>query len=122
MANIGGERFLGGGVGAALRSNGRMRAGITLNAGDLEGNAAFRPEILGSFHLNPFKRQGVSPYAGGGIAGVFSEGTTREYIVAFVGLESRPGRSTGWFVEVGLGGGARFVAGIQIRKRRTRAR
>jgi hypothetical protein len=99
-----------------------MRVGVALNAGDLEGNAAVRPELLGSFHLNPFKRQGVSPYAGGGVAAVFAEGLSREYIVAFVGLESRPGRAFGWFAEVGFGGGARLAAGVQLRKRGTRAR
>lgn len=122
MANVGGDRFLGGGVGLSLRTNGRMRIGATLSGGDLEGNAAIRPEILGSFHLNPFKRQGVSPYGGGGVAAVFVDGDSREYIVAFVGIESQPGRAFGWFAEVGLGGGARLVAGVQFRKRRTRAR
>jgi len=99
-----------------------MRIGVVVNAGDLEGSAAIRPELIGSFHLNPFKRQGVSPYAGGGVAAIFADETTREYIVALVGLESRPGRSLGWFAEVGLGGGARVAAGIQYRKRRRRAR
>jgi len=122
LATVGGDRFLGGGVGLALRTSGRMRVGVALNAGDLEGSAAVRPELLGSFHLNPFKRQGVSPYAGGGVAAVFAEGTSREYIVAFVGLESRPGRPVGWFAEVGLGGGARVAAGVQYRNRRSRVR
>ena len=122
LANVGGDRFLGGGLGLALRTNGRMRVGVSLNAGDLEGSVAVRPELLGSFHLNPYKRQGVSPYAGGGVAAVFAEGPTREYMVAFVGLESRPGRSVGWFAEVGLGGGARMMAGVQYRKRRNRTR
>ena len=74
-----------------------MRAGVAVSAGDLDGEPAIRPEILGSFHFNPFKRRGVSPYAGGGVAAVFSGGTSREYIVGFIGLESRPGRSFGWF-------------------------
>jgi hypothetical protein len=99
-----------------------MRVAVVLNAGDLEGNLAVRPELLGSFHLNPFKRQGVSPYAGGGVAAVISDGNSREYMVALMGLESRPGRSFGWFVEAGLGGGARLAAGVQFRRRRTRAR
>ena len=122
LANVGSDRFLGGGVGLALRTNGRMRVGAVLNVGDLEGTAAVRPELLGSFHLNPFKRQGVAPYAGGGVAVVLAKGTTREYIVAFVGLESRPGRPVGWFAEVGIGGGARMAVGVQFRKRRRRAR
>ncbi len=57
LASVGGDRFLGGGVGLALRTNGRMRVGMVLNAGDLEGSAAVRPELLGSYHLNPYKRQ-----------------------------------------------------------------
>lgn len=122
LANVGGERFLGGGVGIALRTNGRMRVGVVLNVGDLDGTAAIRPELLGSFHLNPYKRQGVSPYAGGGVAVVVTDGATREYIVALLGLESRPGRSVGWFAEIGVGGGARVAVGVQYRKRRGRAR
>ncbi len=122
MTNLGGARFVGGGVGLALRTSGRMRVGLGMNAGDLEGVAAVRPELLGSWHLNPFKRQGVAPFAGGGVAAVFSDGASREDIVAFVGLESRPGRRVGWFVEGGLRGVARLVAGIQYRKRRNRAR
>ena len=122
MANVGGDTFLGGGIGFALRTNGRMRVGVTASAGDLEGAAAIRPELLGSFHLNPFKRQGVSPYASAGVAAVFSDEYSRWYIVALVGIESRPGTAFGWFVEAGLGGGARLAAGVQYRKRRTRAR
>lgn len=122
VATIGSESFVGGGTGLALRTSGRMRAGVVVNVGHMGGTVAVRPEILGSFHLNPFKRQGVSPYAGGGVAAVLSEGTSREYIVAFVGLESRPGRSFGWFAEGGIGGGARVTLGVQFRKRRTRAR
>jgi len=121
-ALLGGERFLGAGIGLAKRTSGRMRVGVAVNVGDLEGSSAVRPALLGSFHLNPYKRQGVSPYAGGGVAAVFTENSTREYIVAFLGLESRPGRTFGWFAEVGLGGGARLAAGVQYRKRRDRAR
>jgi hypothetical protein len=121
LTNVGADRFLAGGVGLALRTQGRMRVGFNLNVGDLEGEAAVRPELLGSFHLNPFKRQGVSPYAGGGIAVVYADGYSREYIVGFLGVESRPGRSFGWFAEVGLGGGARLAMGVQWRNRRARA-
>ena len=122
IATVGGEEFLGVGVGLGLRTSGRMRVGLILNAGALDSLAAVRPELIGSFHLNPFKRQGVSPYAGGGVAAVFTENASREYLVAFVGLEARPGRSFGWFAEAGIGGGARVVAGIQFRRRRNRAR
>ncbi len=122
LALLGADRFLGGGVGLNLRTNGRMRWGAALNAGELEGNVALRPEVLGSFHLNPYKRRGVAPYAGAGVALVISEGTTREYILAVIGVESRPGRSRGWFAEVGVGGGARVSVGVQFRKQHARVR
>jgi len=122
LAQLGGQTFLGAGFGVAHRTNGRMRLGLGLNAGTLDGAVAIRPELIGSFHLNPYRREGVSPYAGAGVAVTYSDGDTREYIVAVLGLESRPGTRRGWFVEVGFGGGARLAAGIQMRNRRTRSR
>ena len=116
-ATVGEEHFLGGGVGLALRTGGRMRAALVTNVGAMEGEPAFRPEVLAFFHLNPFKRSGVAPYVGGGVTAVFCAGGTREYIVAVGGLEWRPGAPTGWFAEVGVGGGVRLAAGIQLRRR-----
>jgi hypothetical protein len=114
---FGDEDFVGGGVGFFLRSAGRMRAGLTATAGDVSGLAAFRPELVVTFHLNPYRQRGISPYAGGGATAVFTRERTTEYIVAFVGVEAQPGRSNGWFAEVGFGGGARFSLGIQLRRR-----
>jgi hypothetical protein len=115
------DRFLGGGLGLALRGNGRMRVGAYANGGGFQGEAAFRPELMMSFHLNPYKRSGVSPYFSGGVAVVVA-GETREYIVGSVGLEWKPGASSGWFVEAGIGGGLRVAAGFQLRKRPGRQR
>lgn len=116
------ERFLGGGMGLALRTNGRMRVGLYATAGDYGGDRAFRPEFTASFHLNPYKRTGMSPYVGGGVALVMTGEQTREYLVGGVGVEWRPGAGSGWFLEAGIGGGFRVSAGFQLRRRRTARR
>jgi len=108
---------VGGGIGFGIRSNGRMRVALAASVGDLEGVMALRPEVTGSFHLNPYKERGVSVYGGGGVAVVLTEDESREYILALLGVESRPGAGAGWFAEVGLGGGLRIAAGFRIRQR-----
>jgi hypothetical protein len=56
----------------------------------------------------------VGAYAATGIAGV--TGAKEEgYMVLTLGLESRPGRRSGWFVEGGVGGGVRVAAGYRWR-------
>ena len=120
LAALGSDSYWGGGIGVYSRTNGRMRVGLVASAGGLEGSFAFRTELLGSFHLSPYKRSGIAPYAGGGVAVILLEQETREYIVALLGLESRPGRSFGWFAELGLGGGARLSLGVRYRKRGAR--
>jgi hypothetical protein len=94
-----------------------MRVGLVANGGEYAGNAAFRPELAAYFHLNPFKRRGVSPYVGGGVAAVLTSDESLEYLVGSFGLEWRPGASRGWFMEVGIGGGVRVAAGFQLRRR-----
>lgn len=112
-----GTTFIGGGIGAALRSAGHGRAGMAVSAGSLDGAFAGRGELVLSYHLAPYRRRGVSPYAGGGVAVMVTKGDTAEYLVLLVGLESAPGRRTGWFAEVGVAGGVRAVAGMRVRWR-----
>lgn len=114
------QRFVGGGFGVALRTNGRMRLGAYLNGGDYGGVRAARPELTAFFHLNPFKRTGVSLYAGGGIALIITGSETREYLMGALGLEWKPGSGRGWFLEAGFGGGVRLAAGYQLRRRHRR--
>ncbi len=116
------ERFLGGGLGLAMRTNGRMRVGLYANAGDYGGDRAFRPELTASFHLNPYKRNGMSPYLGCGVALVMTGEQTREYLVGAIGIEWRPGAGSGWFLEAGVGGGFRVASGFQLRRRQSRRR
>lgn len=109
--------FVGGGLGVALRSSGRARADLALSAGAVGGEAAGRGELVLSYHLMPYRRRGVAPYAGGGVAVQLSGGDTAEYIVLLLGVESAPMRRTGWFAEVGFAGGVRVVGGVRVRWR-----
>jgi len=122
LATFAEDRFLGGGLGLAMRTDGRMRVGLYANGGAFGGDPAFRPELTASFHLNPYKRAGVSPFVGGGVAVVLTGDATREYLVGTIGLEWRPGARHGWFLEAGIGGGVRVSAGLQLRRRTARRR
>jgi hypothetical protein len=109
--------FLGAGLGGALRSGGRARVALTLHVGDLEGAVAGRGELIASYHLNPFRRRGVTPYAGGGVTVGVADDDVFEYVVLLIGVETTPGRRTGWYAEVGLAGGVRIAVGFRVRWR-----
>jgi hypothetical protein len=109
--------FLGAGLGGALRSAGRARVALTLHAGDLEGAFAGRGELVASYHLNPFRQRGVTPYVGGGVTVGVADDDVFEYVVLLIGVETTPGRRTGWYAEVGLAGGVRIAAGFRVRWR-----
>jgi hypothetical protein len=115
IATVTGSEFYGGGLGAAYRTAGRTRVGLTLSAGSAEQVFAGRGELLLSYHLNPYKRHGVAPYAGAGIAVTLTSDESREYILLVLGVETNPGGRTGLFAEVGVAGGLRFAAGFQVR-------
>jgi len=105
--------MFGGGYGA-LRTSLRTRVSLAAGVGAAEGVATLRGELLLHFLLNPTRRIGVAPYAAGGVAvvgGPVDEG----YLVLTLGLESRPGAPSGWFVEAGVGGGARLAVGVRHR-------
>lgn len=119
-------RFIGGGLGFALRSQGRMRLGLSVSAGDFSrtpegGDRSHtfggRVELTGSYHVNPYKRSGVAPYAGGGVAITGTSDEMLEYVLLLFGLENAPGGRRGWFAELGVGGGVRVSAGYRIRWR-----
>jgi hypothetical protein len=73
-----------------------------------------------SYHLNPYRRRGVTPYAGGGVAVVLTSDASSEYIVLVLGVESNPGGRWGWFAEVGVAGGLRLALGARLRTGRGR--
>lgn len=104
------------GVTASLRPSPRARLGLYAGAGVTgDGDAAGRAELVGQFLLSP-RSTHVGLYAGGGIAGVFAPGADNGFIVLMIGAELRPGGGGGWFVEAGVGGGARLAAGYRWRK------
>ncbi len=119
-------QFIGGGLGFALRSQGRMRVGLSASAGDLSrrpegGERAHtfggRFELMGSYHVNPYKRSGLAPYAGGGVAVGATSDEMFEYVLLVIGVETTPGGKSGWFAELGIGGGVRVSAGYRVRWR-----
>ncbi len=117
VGTFGERRFLGVGAGVAYRPAGRARAGVALSAGARDGAFAGRGELVASYHLNPYQMRGVSPYAGGGVAVGATSEEVFEYVVLFVGVETTPGAPTGWFAELGIGGGVRVAAGFRIKRR-----
>ena len=104
-----------GGYGA-IRTSRRTRISAGLGAGVSDGRATWRGELLAHFLLNPTRRWGVGVYGAGGVAAVGGP-VDQGYLVLTLGLEARPGGRSGWFVEAGVGGGARLAAGVRWRRR-----
>jgi hypothetical protein len=121
------NRFLGGGVGFAFRNQARTRVGLSVSAGDFSAVPAEggdrthalggRVEALLSYHVSPYERTGLAPYAGGGVAVAATADGLSEYLLIVIGVETAPGGRRGWFAEVGLGGGVRVSAGFRVRWR-----
>jgi hypothetical protein len=103
-----------GGIYGALRTSLRTRISAAAALGASDGETAWRGELLAHFLLSPTRRQGVGLYGAGGVA-VVGGRVDQGYMVVTLGLESRPGMPSGWFVEAGVGGGARLAGGYRWR-------
>jgi hypothetical protein len=103
------------GPAGAIRLSERGRLALAVGAGVSDGSAAWRAEALGHFLLAPRRRKGVAAYAGAGVAAVGGP-VDRGYLVLALGLEAAPGTRSGWFGEVGVGGGLRVAAGWRWRR------
>jgi hypothetical protein len=103
-----------GGVYGAWRPSRRGRISAALGVGGSGGKTGWRGELLGHFLLAPSRRHGPGFYTAGGVA-VVGGSADRGYLVLAVGIEDRPGGSSGWFAEAGVGGGARLSAGYRWR-------
>jgi hypothetical protein len=103
-----------GGVYAGWRPTRRARLSGSLGVGGSDGRTAWRGELLGHFLLAPTRRTGAGMYVAGGVAAI-GGATDEGYLVLVVGIEGRPGVTSGWFAEAGVGGGARLAAGYRWR-------
>jgi hypothetical protein len=98
----------------AIRTSSQTRVSASAGAGVSRGEAAWRGELLVHLQVNPGARRGLGVYAAGGVAAVGGP-VERGYIVLTLGMEQHPGLPTGWFVEAGIGGGARLALGYRWR-------
>jgi hypothetical protein len=103
-----------GGVYAGWRPAKRARLSASLGLGGSGGEVAWRGELLGHFLLAPTRREGLGVYLAGGVSAVAGR-TDQGYLVLAAGIEGRPGAASGWFVEAGVGGGARLSGGYRWR-------
>jgi hypothetical protein len=104
-----------GGMFAGLRTSRRTRVSAAAGIGASDGEVAWRGELLAHFLLSPARRRGAGLYGAGGVA-VVGGPVEQAYLVLTLGLEGRPGAPSGWFVEAGVGGGARLAAGFRWRR------
>lgn len=103
-----------GGYGA-LRASRRFRLSLAAGLGGSDGRIAGRGELLAHFLLAPGARRGIGGYAAAGVAATGGP-VDQGYLVLTLGVESRPGAGSGWFLEAGVGGGARLAAGYRWRR------
>jgi len=113
-----------GGIGLSLRDARRTRVAVALATGvSNDGDAGGRFEAAWSFLLDPARVRGAALYGGGGLAlSIREHDRLRPWLLLHVGMEWNPAGARGLFVEAGAGGGARFAAGIRMRKRNAPAR
>lgn len=110
------ERFVGAGPGVAWRTTPRLRFGAAVSGGVTSAGAAVRVEGTATFHLTTTVRPNrIAPYVGGGAAMTADDDGVRERLLVVVGIEGRPGRRAGWFLDVGAGGGLRLSVGFRLR-------
>lgn len=104
-----------GTVYGAVRTSRRMRLSIAAGAGVSDGRAAWRGELLAHFLLSPARHRGAGFYGAAGVAAVGGP-VEQGYLVMTLGVEGRPAGREGWFLEAGVGGGARLALGYRWRR------
>jgi len=106
----------GGGLGFRDADRNRWQGALALGLLDGDGMGA-RGDFVYHFLLDPRKRQGSALYGGGGLTAQLTGGRVTPYVLLVVGAENAPGGAGGSFVELGVGGGVRFLVGYRWRKR-----
>jgi hypothetical protein len=108
--------FSGVAIGVARRPGGEGRLALAAAVGSLDGHSALRLEATAQFLVLPGAKSGISPYGGIGVAYLGAHPYRGSgMLLLLIGVEQAPGRSRGWFGEVGLGGGLRLRAGYRWR-------
>jgi hypothetical protein len=115
MATASDPALVAAGAYGGLRTSLRTRVSAAALAGVSGSEAAWRGELLVHFLLNPTRRTGAGVYGAGGVA-VVGGPVDQGYVVVTLGVEARPGAPSGWFVEAGVGGGARLAMGYRWRR------
>ena len=110
--------FVGALVGIAVRpGGGQGRLALAAAGGTSGRRAGVRAEATAQFVVNPAARSGVTLYGALGLAWMGVRASPGAgYVIGLVGLERAAGRPRGWYVELGLGGGARLAAGWRWRR------
>lgn len=112
------ETFAGGELGLGYRPTGDSRIALAMGGGVMSPDhaATLRAQLTLQLLLNASARSGAGIYAG--VGGVFlgQDGAPgRGFVALILGVEQRPGRRGGWFLESGFAGGARLAAGWRAR-------
>ncbi|HKV73779.1 MAG TPA: hypothetical protein VJN95_04605 [Gemmatimonadales bacterium] len=104
----------GAGPWLAWRPAPSLRLGLLATAGASAGSTAGRVEGTGHLLLEPGRMTGAGVYFLAGVAWRITH-EDRAFLLAGIGVESAPGRRSGWVVELGVGGGWRATAGYRWR-------
>ncbi len=109
--------FWGAELGVARRPGGQGRFAVTAAGGEYERALGVRVQATAQFLLRPGERRAAGPYGGLGLAFAGADGVRgASYLTALLGIDEAPGARGGWYVELGLGGGVRLVAGRRLRR------
>lgn len=113
------ETFAGAELGVAHRPNSDSRIALAVGGGVVspDQTAAVRAQLTLQLLLNSSARSGTGLYAGVGGAFFGAQGVPgRGFVALILGIEQRPGRRHGWFIESGFAGGVRLAAGWRARR------
>jgi hypothetical protein len=114
LATLSDPAQVGGAVGYAVRPGGRIRVAGLAGLGARDGTVVGRGELTLHYLLAPDQRHGAGFYGFGGVAGVTGRHAAG-YLVLGAGVEGAPGGWSGWYLEAGVGGGARLSLGWRFR-------